>query len=116
MKDLLRVLDLDNPGKALCLAVELVPLVGILYAVIGLRPTCDVSPETGERQFFLEKLTALDRLIYLLGEFYFSGHLMRAVKHHLLHGQHRKPVPSGWEKIEGMKSIPGLDPQFSPDD
>ena len=92
MRELLRVLDLDNPGKAMCMMLELLPLVGLGYALIGIRLTCEVHPETGERQFFFEKLSPLDRAIYFAGEFYASGHLLRAIKHELLHGRHRKPV------------------------
>ncbi|TAK04098.1 hypothetical protein EPO34_03010 [Patescibacteria group bacterium] len=92
MKEFLRVIDLDNPGKAVCLMIELLPLVGMTYAIIGLRPTYDMHPETGKRQFFFEKLSALDRVIYLAGEFYASGHVMRAIKQEILHGRHRTPA------------------------
>lgn len=80
----LRFFDLDHPVKVSLFLIEILPFVGLGYAVTGRRPTVIHDVETGEYDYLFERLSLADRVIYLAGEFYLSGHLIRGVKQSLL--------------------------------
>ena len=60
-------LDLDTVPKVTSFVAELVPFVGLGYAIIGYNLAG-------------QKLKIVDRGLYLAGEFMASGHLLRAFK------------------------------------
>ncbi|MFH1536796.1 MAG: hypothetical protein ABID45_02310 [Patescibacteria group bacterium] len=67
-KKIINFLDLDTIPKFLSFLAELVPFVGIGYAIIGYNLAG-------------QKLKKIDRLIYIVGEIIASGHIINAVRH-----------------------------------
>jgi hypothetical protein len=84
IKPILKFFDLDHPVKVAFFAAEIIPIVGIIYAIVGHRPNVAKDAVTGEDVYMFEKLTIVDRLIYLFGEAFLSGHLVRGAKQSIL--------------------------------
>lgn len=60
-------MELDTVPKVTSFAAELVPFVGIGYAIVGYNLAG-------------QKLKLVDRGLYIAGEFLASGHILKAVK------------------------------------
>ena len=79
-KGLAKFLDLHTIENVVEFALEVVPYVGAIYAVIGHRLDVQKHPETQERTLRLEPISWTDRGLYLAGELLVSGHVLRGVK------------------------------------
>ncbi len=73
------ILDLDSKEKVATALIELVPFVGLGYAVAGKRLEIKKDGETGKRSVELTDISGFERVIYLAGELMGSGHVMRGV-------------------------------------
>lgn len=76
----LEIADLDTLEKAGAFAIELIPVVGLVYAVTGKRIIFEQDPSTGKRSVSAQDLSVGDRLVYIIGEVVGSGHILRGVK------------------------------------
>ncbi len=71
---ILRFLDLDTKEKGLMALIEVVPTVGLWYAITGHRIKISKN-----QALSLEKITFLQRGYYLAGEFLVSGHIIAGI-------------------------------------
>ncbi len=76
----LEFLDLDSAEKGVEFVFELIPFVGLGYAVLGKRLKIEVDKKTGERSLSFEEISNLDRVLYAAWEFYGSGHIAKGIK------------------------------------
>ena len=82
----LEFLDLDTREKVFAAALEVIPYVGAVYAVAGKRLTFERN-ESGVPIPKLEDINWTDRGLYLAGELFVSGHVLRGIKQAILsHG------------------------------
>ncbi|MFH2062560.1 MAG: hypothetical protein ABIJ46_00190 [bacterium] len=94
VKRVAEFLDLDTKEKIMAAALEVVPYVGLAYAVCGKRVEFFKDEVTGKRSVSFEDIDLIDRILYLAGEVLVSGHALRGAFHSV--------------KREGLKKILGL--------
>lgn len=111
LKRVLEAVDLDSREKVLAALAEVIPFVGVLYAVTGRRLAFERS-DAGWPLPRLEKIDWTERGLYLIGELIGSGHVVVGVKRFVFKGiasiTRRRLAQFGKECEEGLPLVPGV--------
>ena len=110
-KRVLEAVDLDSREKVLAALAEVIPFVGVLYAVSGKRLTFERS-DAGWPLPRLENINWTERGLYLISEIVGSGHVIVGLKRFAFKGiasiTRRRLAQVNTQQEEGHPLAPGF--------